>query len=83
MGRYANWISNLTVNQACAHICWFESNPAHQLGRNMTRIEKLEYIKEMIIEILEENPQFNDLGKLKEQLEDLLFIIEDVPETLL
>ena len=49
----------------------------------MTRIEKLEYIKEMIIEILEENPQFNDLGKLKEQLEDLLFIIDDVPETLL
>ena len=44
MGRYANWISNLTVNQACAHICWFESNPAHHYGGTMFKFMLLIFI---------------------------------------
>ena len=40
--------------------------------------EKLEYILAEIEEILDENPLFNDLGKLKERLEDMQWVIEEV-----
>ena len=40
--------------------------------------EKLEYISAEIAEILDEEPLFNDLGKLKERLEDMQWVIEEV-----
>ena len=40
--------------------------------------EKLEYISAEITEILDEEPLFNDLGKLKERLEDMQWVIEEV-----
>ena len=40
--------------------------------------EKLEYILAEIKEILEEDPLFNDLGLLKERLEDMQWVIEEV-----
>ena len=40
--------------------------------------EKLEYILAELKEILEEDPLFNDLGKLKERLEDMQWVIEEV-----
>ena len=48
--------------------------------------EKLEYISAEIAEILDEEPltymslssMFNDLGKLKERLEDMQWVIEEV-----
>ena len=40
--------------------------------------EKLEYISAEIEEILDEEPLFNDLGKLKERLEDMQWVIEEV-----
>ena len=40
--------------------------------------EKLEYILAEIKEILGEDPLFNDLGLLKERLEDMQWVIEEV-----
>ena len=40
--------------------------------------EKLEYVQAEIAEILDEEPLFNDLGKLKERLEDMQWVIEEV-----
>ena len=40
--------------------------------------EKLEYILTELKEILDEDPLFNDLGKLKERLEDMQWVIEEV-----
>ena len=40
--------------------------------------EKLEYISAEIAEILDEEPLFNDLGNLKERLEDMQWVIEEV-----
>ena len=40
--------------------------------------EKLEYISAEIAEILDQEPLFNDLGKLKERLEDMQWVIEEV-----
>ena len=40
--------------------------------------EKLEYILAEIVEILDQEPLFNDLGKLKERLEDMQWVIEEV-----
>ncbi len=40
--------------------------------------EKLEYILAELKEILDEDPLFNDLGNLKERLEDMQWVIEEV-----
>lgn len=40
--------------------------------------EKLQYIQAEIVEILDEEPLFNDLGKLKERLEDMQWVIKEV-----
>ncbi len=40
--------------------------------------EKLQYILTELKEILDEDPLFNDLGKLKERLEDMQWVIEEV-----
>ena len=40
--------------------------------------EKLQYILAELKEILEEDPLFPDLGKLKERLEDMQWVIEEV-----
>ena len=39
--------------------------------------EKLQYIQAEIVEILDEEPLFNDLGKLKERLEDMQCVINE------
>ena len=40
--------------------------------------EKLQYIQAEIVELLDEEPLFNDLGKLKERLEDMQWVIKEV-----
>ena len=40
--------------------------------------EKLQYILTELKEILDEDPLFNDLGKLKERLEDMQWVIVEV-----
>ena len=40
--------------------------------------EKLEYILAELKEILDEDPLFNDLGNLKERLQDMQWVIEVV-----
>ena len=40
--------------------------------------EKLQYIQAEIVEILDEEPLFNDLGKLKERLEDMQWVIAEI-----
>ena len=40
--------------------------------------EKLQYILTELKEILDEDPLFPDLGKVKESLEDMLWVIKEV-----
>ena len=40
--------------------------------------EKLQYILTELKEILDEDPLFSDLSKLKERLEDMQWVIEEV-----
>ena len=40
--------------------------------------EKLQYIQAEIVEILDEEPLFNDLDDLKERLTDMQWVIEEV-----
>ena len=40
--------------------------------------EKLQYIQAEIVEILAKEPLFNDLGKLKERLEDMQWVMKEV-----
>lgn len=44
--------------------------------------EKLAYILAEIAEMLDEEPLFNDLGKLKERLEDMQWVIENTVEAI-
>jgi len=46
----------------------------------MTTHEKLEYIHSQLLEMIDDNSFGDDLGDTKENLKDMLFVIEEIRE---